>query len=200
MYMYSLRKNPPLGSGLGTAQKERGDVDLPALRFGASAASKIKTTERKATSNHGGRANAIARGVLHQEARHCCHRTGEQVRIDGLGLCILRQPCSAAAARGGSMCRQKNFGTVCTCCMMCAWMRRFLAGGTTARSGWNQSMGYQSVLTLIRLLPWCSVVAHPCPSRRGISKSCCRLNKKIRVFHYSNSRLLCFSISSPPQW
>ena len=101
---------------------------------------------------------------------------------------------------GASMCRQKNFGTVCTCCMMCAWMRRFLAGGTTARPGWNQSMGYQSVLTLIRLLPWCSVVAHPCPSRRGISKSCCRLNKKIRVFHYSNSRLLCFSISSPPQW
>ena len=60
----------------GTAHKERDDVGGEL----SAACQKIKPTERAAKRNHGSRTNAIAGGVLHQEARHYRHRTGEQVR------------------------------------------------------------------------------------------------------------------------
>lgn len=92
--------NPP------TAHKESDDVDSLARRpksahqHTTTAKNKRKANDGASSErsgpkrNHGSRTNAIAGGVLHQEARHCCHRTGEQVRV------VLRYPC--AARRGAA--------------------------------------------------------------------------------------------------
>ena len=86
----------------GTAHKERDDVGgPPSVRSRPLLRSANDGAERAAQRNHGSRTNAIAGGVLHQEARHCRHWTGEQVRFVPSGV-IMRLVVSLCGTESGN--------------------------------------------------------------------------------------------------